>query len=198
MTRSDDLYRLPDDLPAPEDDGAARHLVGMTLPEMELPSTSGRPVNLAKPTTPWTVVYCYPRTGLPGQDPPGGLAEWNAIPGARGCTPQSCAYRDHSEALAALGAKVYGLSTQTTEYQEELVARLHLPFEVLSDHELRLAKALRLPTFEVAGQTLNKRLTLIIQGNKVAECFYPVFPPDGDAQRMLDWLKFPPPSRRKG
>lgn len=189
MTRSDDLHRLPETLPIPTDDGATRHLIGMTLPEITLPSTSGKPVNLARLEASWTVVYCYPRTGLPGQNPPGGLDEWNAIPGARGCTPQSCAYRDHHAALAALGARVFGMSTQTSEYQREMVQRLHLPFEVLSDHGLRLTNALRLPTFHFGGETMTKRCTLLIANGKVEECFYPVFPPDGDAEKVLGWLK---------
>lgn len=189
MTRSDDLHRLPADLPVPADDGAARHLAGMALPDLELLSTSGRTVNLARLETAWTVIYCYPRTGLPGQDPPGGLGEWNAIPGARGCTPQSCGYRDHSEALARLGARVFGLSTQTSDYQREMVERLHLPFEVLSDRELKCTKALRLPAFEFAGETMTKRCTLLIARSRIEEVFYPVFPPDGDAEKTLAWLK---------
>lgn len=189
MTRSDDLHRLPEDLPVPTDDGAARHLIGTALPDLELPSTSGKAVNLARLGASRTVVYCYPRTGLPGQDPPGGLDEWNAIPGARGCTPQSCAYRDHYAALTGLGARVFGLSTQTTEYQREMVRRLHLPFEVLSDHELGLTNALRLPTFHFGGQTMTKRCTLLIANDKIEACFYPVFPPDGDAEKVLGWLK---------
>lgn len=188
MKRSDNLFKLPPDLPAPVDDGAARHLVGMALPDIELPSTSGDRVKLARSDVPWTVIYCYPRTGLPGQDPPGGLTEWNAIPGARGCTPQSCGYRDQHAALARLGARVFALSTQTSDFQREMVQRLHLPFEALSDHELKFAGALRLPTFSVAGQTLIKRCTLLVAGGKIVECFYPVFPPDGDAQRVLEWL----------
>lgn len=189
MARSDDIHKLPPDLPVPVDDGAAAHLAGTVLPDIELGSTSGRLVRLAKPDTRWTIVYCYPRTGRPEEEPPGGLALWDAIPGARGCTPQSCGYRDHHSAIAALGARVFGLSTQATEYQREMAERLHLPFEVLSDHELRLVRALRLPTFEVAGQTLTKRCTLLIAGDRIEECFYPVFPPDADAGRVLEWLK---------
>lgn len=189
MTRSDNLHQLPTDLPIPTDDGAARHLVGMTLPELELPSTSGKLVNLARLETSWTIIYCYPRTGLPGQNPPGGLDEWNAIPGARGCTPQSCAYRDHNAALAQMGARVFGLSTQTTEYQREMVHRLHLPFEVLSDHELKYTNALRLPIFHFGGETMTKRCTLLIARNRIEACFYPVFPPDADAEKTLEWLK---------
>lgn len=188
MTRSDNLHGLPADLPIPTDDGAARHLAGMTLPDLDLPSTSGEMVNLAELKSPWTIIYCYPRTGLPGQDPPGGLAEWNSIPGARGCTPQSCAYRDHNAAITLLGAQVFGLSTQTSEYQREMVQRLHLPFEVLSDHDLKCTNALRLPTFHFGGETMTKRCTLLISKNTIEECFYPVFPPDSDAEKTLEWL----------
>jgi peroxiredoxin len=137
----------------------------------------------------WIVVYCYPRTGRPQEEAPGGTAAWNAIPGARGCTPQSCAYRDHYRELQAIGAEVVGLSTQPTDYQQELVARLHLPFAVLSDADLAFSRALHLPTFEVAGLTLLKRLTLILNQGRVAHCFYPVFPPDGDAEQVLGWLR---------
>lgn len=189
MARSDNLHQLPADLPIPSDDGAASHLVGMALPDIDLPSTSGKVLNLARLKSLWTIIYCYPRTGLPGQNPPGGLDEWNAIPGARGCTPQSCAYRDRNDALTKLGAQVFGLSTQTSEYQSEMVHRLHLPFEVLSDHDLRLTKALRLPTFQFGGQTMTKRCTLLISKNMIEGCFYPVFPPDADAEKTLDWLR---------
>lgn len=189
MTRSDNLNQLPADLPVPEDDGATRHLVGMDLPDIDLPSTSGGMVNLARLKALWTIIYCYPRTGLPGQNPPGGLDEWNAIPGARGCTPQSCAYRDRNDALTSLGAQVFGLSTQTSEYQREMVQRLHLPFEVLSDHDLKCTNALRLPTFRFGGQTMTKRCTLLVSKNKIEDCFYPVFPPDSDAEKTLEWLK---------
>jgi len=189
MARSNNLNELPADLPVPVDDGATRHLAGMALPALELPSTSGKTVNLARLGAAWTVIYCYPRTGLPGQDPPGGLNEWNAIPGARGCTPQSCGYRDRHSALTALGARVFGLSTQTSEYQREMVQRLHLPFEVLSDHKLELTTALRLPTFHFGGETMTKRCTLLIENGKIERCFYPVFPPDSDAEKVLEWLK---------
>jgi peroxiredoxin len=143
------------------------------------PSKEGRP---------WLVVYCYPRTGRPDQEPPGGIAAWNAIPGARGCTPQSCAYRDHYTELAALGAVLYGLSTQDTEYQLEAVRRLYLPFPLLSDAKLDFARALRLPTFTFAGHELIKRLTLIARAGRIEEVFYPVFPSDADAKRVMEWL----------
>ncbi|SEJ31924.1 Peroxiredoxin [Azotobacter beijerinckii] len=137
---------------------------------------------------PWVVVYCYPRTGKPDQEPLGGTQAWNAIPGARGCTPQSCAYRDHHAELHALGASVYGLSTQDTEYQREAVERLHLPFPLLSDARLALAGALRLPTFAVAGQELIRRLTLIARDGRIEKVFYPVYPADSDAEHVMAWL----------
>lgn len=186
--RTENLYVLPQDLPVPKDDGACNHLRGLMLPAIGLTATSGATVDLAKAGRPWLVVYCYPRTGRPDQAPPGGLAEWNALPGARGCTPQSCAYRDHHAELAALGATVYGLSAQDTDYQLEAVERLHLPFPLLSDASLRFARALRLPTFVFAGLELIKRLTLIARAGRIEEVFYPVFPPDADAERVMQWL----------
>jgi peroxiredoxin len=184
MTRSDDLHALPDDLPVPLDDGAADHLLGMALPAVPLLATSGEWVDLAA-LSGWSVVYCYPRTGRPDHDLPAG---WNAIPGARGCTPQSCAFRDHHAELAALGAGVFGLSSQETAYQREAAARLHLPFPLLSDAGLAFARALRLPTFETSGMTLLKRLTLIARDGTIARVHYPVFPPDADAGRVVAWL----------
>ena len=184
MPRSDNLYQLPDDLPVPVDDGACAHLVGMALPEMALCATSGTLVTLAR-LPGRTVVYCYPRTGRPDQEIPAG---WNEIPGARGCTPQSCAFRDHYQELCGLGADVYGLSTQTTEYQAEAVERLHLPFALLSDADLALTHALRLPTFTVEGMTLIKRLTLIVRDGRIEHVMYPVFPPDANAGEVLRWL----------
>jgi peroxiredoxin len=146
-------------------------------------------VDLSREGQPWLVVYCYPRTGRPDEDPPGGAAAWDAIPGARGCTPQSCSYRDHHAELAALGAAVFGLSTQDTEYQSEAVQRLHLPFPLLSDARLDLARALRLPTFAFAGLDLIKRLTLIARDGRIEEVFYPVFPSNADAGHVMEWLK---------
>lgn len=189
MTRSDDLGSLPEGLPTPVDDGAADHLRGMALPPLMLPSTSGRTVDLSQLGPGCTVLYCYPRTGQPNEDPPGGLMLWNSIPGARGCTPQSCGYRNRHAELLSLGATVFGVSTQTTEYQSEMVRRLHLPFDVLSDHELRLATALRLPTFEFSGMTLLKRCTLLVVDGRIEDCFYPVFPSDSDVDRVLEWLR---------
>ena len=185
--RSDDLHTLPKGLPVPQDDGAANHLPHMMVPPIALPSTREREVVLAQESQERrVVVYAYPRTGEPDKDVPPG---WDAIPGARGCTPQSCGFRDAHAEFARLGAAVYGLSTQTTEYQREMAERLHLPFEVLSDAGLRLQRALKLPTFEVAGMTLLKRLTLVLFRGEVEHVLYPVFPPDQSAQNVLDWLR---------
>jgi peroxiredoxin len=179
-------FPLPADLPKPVNDGACDHLLGMRVPSVVLPSTAGRMVNLAELTAPRTVVYCYPRTGVPGEPLPSG---WDTIPGARGCTPQACDFRDHHRELADLGADVFGLSTQTTEYQKEMAERLHLPFEVLSDVEFRLCDALRLPAFEVEGMRLVKRLTLITRNGVIETVFYPVFPPNENAEQVIRWLK---------
>jgi peroxiredoxin len=185
MADSPDLYALPPDLPVPLDDGAADHLAGMRLPALALPSTLGGVVDLAAAAAGRAVFYCYPRTGTPGEPLPAG---WDAIPGARGCTPEACAFRDHYAELAALGARVFGISTQTTEAQREFAARVHLPFALLSDADLRLAEALRLPTFSVDGLTLLRRLTLIAAGGVVRKVFYPVFPPDRHAAEVVAWL----------
>jgi peroxiredoxin len=186
--RTDSLYAVPSDLPMPEDDGACAHLRGAVLPAIRLPSTAGDDVDLSREGDPWLVVYCYPRTGRPDREPDIGLAAWNAIPGARGCTPQSCAYRDHHAELAALGARVYGLSTQDTDYQREAAERLHLPFPLLSDEALAFAGALQLPLFHLDTTPFIKRLTLIARAGRIEEVFYPVFPPDADAPRVLAWL----------
>jgi peroxiredoxin len=177
---------LPDDLPAPQDDGAARHLMGAKLPDFALPATDGSSVHLAR-LTGRTIVYIYPRTGRPGQATPTG---WDAIPGARGCTPQSCSFRDHFAELKRLGvAQLYGLSTQDTAYQREAVERLHLPFAILSDADLKLARALSLPTFTVDGMTLIKRMAWVIDDGVIAKVFYPVFPPDRSAEEVVGWLR---------
>jgi peroxiredoxin len=184
--RSDNLYELPKDLPVPQDDGACAHLAGMRLLRAALASTGGRSVDLSA-LKGRTVVYIYPRTGRPDQESPQG---WNEIPGARGCTPQSCAFRDHYEELRRAGAaQVYGLSTQDTAYQREAAERLHLPFELLSDEKLEFAKALKLPTFEVDGMKLIKRLALIARDGVIEKVFYPVFPPDQNAGDVLAWLR---------
>jgi peroxiredoxin len=181
---------LPANLPVPVDDGACAHLRGQSLPDLQLRSTQGSLVPLGQ-LKGRTVLYCYPRTGQPGQPLPTG---WDDIPGARGCTPQACAFRDHYQELLKAGAsRVFGLSTQDTDYQREVVDRLHLPFPILSDSDLIFAGALKLPTFEVDGMTLIKRLTLIIDGNRIIRVFYPVFPPDRSAEETLQWLITNPP-----
>lgn len=181
---------LPDDLPRPEDDGGAAHLPGLSLPRLALPATDGLLVDLAR-LSGRSVVYAYPRTAEPGKPPL--VADWNQIPGARGCTPQSCSFRDHFAELREAGAdRVFGLSTQSTAYQREMAERLHLPFPVLSDADLRLARALRLPTLEVGGLTLLRRLTLIVDDGVIAGVLYPVFPPDRSAQDTAEWLRAHP------
>jgi peroxiredoxin len=185
MARQGNIYELPKDLPIPLDDGACDHLPGMQLPSVLLMSTADRPVDLAG-ISGRTVVYCYPRTGRADQDPPQG---WNEIPGARGCTPQSCSFRDHYQELQALGAMVFGLSTQDTDYQKEAVERLHLPFLLLSDERLTFTKTLNLPTFEFESMTLIRRLTLVIRDGLVEHVFYPVFPPDKNADEVINWLR---------
>ena len=178
-------FPLPPDLPRPIDDGAAAHLAGIAMPPIRLRSTTGRIVDLSKLTAPRTVIYCYPRTGVPGEPLPTG---WDQIPGARGCTPQTCGFRDHFQELSRLRADVFGLSTQSTEYQREMAERLHLPFEVLSDEKFELCDALRLPTFETSGMQLMKRLTMIVRGGKIEHVFYTVFPPDQSAMEVIRWL----------
>jgi peroxiredoxin len=180
------LTALPDDLPAPVDDGAADHLPCTTLPSMVFTATDGSAVDLSALPGRW-VVYVYPRTGQPGVPLPDG---WDSIPGARGCTPQSCSFRDHHDELRRLGAAgVYGLSSQTTDYQREVHDRLHLPFLLLSDTELRLKAVLRLPTFTTSGMELYRRITLVIDGGTITKVFYPVFPPDRSAGDVVDWLR---------
>lgn len=173
-------------IPAPEDDGGARHLTGMQVPDIALPATTGETISLAR-LAGLTVVYAYPRTGRPGEIAV--VDNWDMIPGARGCTPQSCAFRDHHADLAAAGvAHVLGLSTQDTAYQKEMAERLHLPFPILSDERLTLTAALRLPTMTVAGLTLLKRLAFIVEDGRILKVFYPVFPPDRNAIDVLEWL----------
>lgn len=178
------LERLPEDLVAPVDDGACDHLPGLRLPALALPATTGPSVDLSS-LPGLTVLYAYPRTGQPDQPLP---TDWDVIPGARGCTPQSCAFRDHHAELAAAGARVFGLSTQDTAYQTEAAGRLHLPFPLLSDAEGGLARALNLPTFQVDGMTLLRRVTLILHDGVIQKVFYPVFPPDQNAAQVLAWL----------
>ncbi|MGH9374990.1 MAG: peroxiredoxin [Terriglobia bacterium] len=181
----DDFHSLPDGLPIPLDDGACDHLLHLKIPPIVLRSTAERDVCLATESKDRTVVYCYPRTGQPGREP---LPEWDEIPGARGCTPQSCGFRDHYSEINVFGAKVFGLSTQTTGYQQEMVRRLRLPFEVLSDSQLAFANALHLPTFVFNSEVLLKRLTLIIRAGRIEKVFHPVFPPDRNAEEVVAWL----------
>ncbi|MGO3929305.1 peroxiredoxin [Rhodopseudomonas pseudopalustris] len=177
-------------IPAPIDDGAAAHLSGCTVPPVSLPTTDGQVVTLAD-LVGRTIVFAYPRTGQPGKIAL--VEDWDLIPGARGCTPQTCAFRDLFAELKAAGAsQVFGLSTQSTAYQAEMAARLHLPFPVLSDEQLELTHALRLPVFEVAGLTLIRRLALIIDNGRITKVFYPVFPPDRNAGEVFAWLKANP------
>ena len=174
-------------IPAPDDDGAAAHLKGMTMPPVRLVATDDTAVDLST-LLGRTVVFAYPRTGEPGKIAL--VDDWDMIPGARGCTPQTCAFRDlHAELKAAGAAHVFGLSTQSNAYQAEMAVRLHLPFPVLSDEKLELTRALDLPTMEVAGLTLMKRLALIVDGGHISHVFYPVFPPDRNAGDVLAWLK---------
>jgi len=177
---------LPSNIPVPHDDGAADHLAGAKFPDLALSATQGPPINLSK-LKGRTVVYIYPRTGVPGIDPPAG---WDQIPGARGCTPQSCSFRDHFGELKKLGvAQLFGLSTQDTTYQQEAATRMHLPFAVLSDEKLALTKALKLPTFTAAGMTLLKRMALVTDDGMIVKAFYPVFPPDKNAEVVIAWLQ---------
>ena len=174
-------------IPAPTDDGAAAHLAGMTIPPVSLIATDDNAVTLA--ALPGRIVlFAYPRTGEPGKIAL--VDDWDLIPGARGCTPHTCAFRDlFAELKAAGAAHVFGLSTQSNEYQAEMAARLHLPFPVLSDEKLELTRALDLPVMQVAGLTMIKRLAMIIDDAQITHVFYPVFPPDRNAGEVLEWLK---------
>lgn len=191
MQQRSDIYTLPHDLPVPTDDGACDHLAGMVVPSILLSSTDAQQIDLAR-LRGQTIVYVYPRTGRP--DLPGSTA-WDAIPGARGCTPQSCGFRDHYAELRSLGASaIFGLSTQTTAYQREAAERLDLPFPLLSDSDLVFTRTLRLPTFEFEpyGQepsTLLKRMAFIVRDGLIEKVFYPVFPPDRNAVDVMEWLK---------
>jgi peroxiredoxin len=184
-----DYSSLPDDLPAPVDDGGADHLPGTAVPDITLPATSGGEVDLAELATGLLVAYVYPRTGVPGEPLPDG---WDDIPGARGCTPQSCSYRDSLAAFERFGARLVGISAQNEAEQDEFASREHIPYPLLADPGLGLAAALRLPTFEVEidGEdvTLYKRLTFVAEGGEIVKAFYPVFPPDRDAADVLAWL----------
>ena len=181
-----DYSQLPSDLPRPVDDGAADHLPGSALPALGLPSTAGGAADLAELAQGRLVAYLYPRTGTPGEPLPDG---WDDIPGARGCTPQSCAYRDALAEFRQLGATLVGISAQSAAEQAEFAAREHIPFPLLSDADMRLREALGLPTFEVEGMRLYRRLTLVAEAGAIVKAFYPVFPPDRDAATVLGWLR---------
>jgi peroxiredoxin len=182
----DDLYQLPPNLPVPEDDGAAAHLEGLRIPSIALKATTGGAVDLSR-VPGRVVVFAFPRTGRPNQPP---LApDWDMIPGARGCTPQTCRFRDLAADFARLNTRIYGLSTQRPGYQKEMAERLHLHFPVLSDAELALMQAMRLPNMEVSGHVLLKRLAWVAESGVIRKIFYPVFPPDKNADEVLAWLK---------
>jgi len=182
-----DPAELPDDLPEPEDDGAVDHLRATPLPPVALPATDGTVVRLDE-LPGRSIVFAYPRTGRPGEQPPGGEKRWNAIPGARGCTPEACSFRDGIDRFRNLGVRVFGVSTQGTDYQSEAVERLRLTYPLLSDADLRFTRALGLPTFEVDGMTLIRRLTLIVVEGRIEDVVYPVFPPDRGAALALERL----------
>lgn len=185
--KRDDLYALPEGLPVPVDDGACDHLTGMRMPQIALLSTEGEFVDLGKVSAKKrTVVFFYPRSGRPDEDP---LPGWNEIAGARGCTPQACAYRDRFGGFESLGVQIFGVSSQGAEYQREFAERTRLPYALLSDSELRATRELRLPTFGVAGMTLIKRLTLIVSEGRIEKVFYPVFPPDQNAEEVISYLR---------
>ncbi|KAH6643029.1 thioredoxin-like protein [Boeremia exigua] len=176
---------FPSDLPIPQDDGACAHLAGFKIPPVLLPSTSGDQVDVSR-LPGLAIIFCYPRTGAPGETIPD---EWNTIPGARGCTPQACSFRDEMGELRKLGVdSIFGVSTQDTPYQDEVKLRVHLPYELLSDADLEFTKQLRLPTFEWQGKTLIKRLALAVQDGQIARVWYPVFPPDANAKEVVAWL----------
>jgi peroxiredoxin len=183
-----DYTVLPEGLPVPEDDGAADHLVGMTMPQVTLPTSDGGTVDLGDPGPGRTVIYLYPLTGQPGVDLPAG---WDDIPGARGCSTEACDFRDHFAELSRAGAaRVYGMSSQDVAYQAEVVDRLSLPFAMISDESFRLADSLRLPTFSASGHDrLYSRLTLVVLDGRIEHCFYPIFPPNTHAQEVLAWLE---------
>jgi peroxiredoxin len=179
------LEQLPGELPVPLDDGAASHLPGLPMPDLRLAATTGGTIDISTARSARTVIYVYPMTGRPGVPLP---TDWDFIPGARGCTPEACAFRDHYTELRSAGAEVYGLSSQPPKYQAEAAQRLHLPFALLSDEGMALAGTLRLPTFTVEGMVLYKRLTLIVRAGRIEHVFYPVFPPDCHADEVLAWL----------
>ena len=187
MTNSPrNLFVLSTDLPVPTDDGACDHLTGMKLPPLVLLSTKGRNINLRDTAQAPAVFFFYPKTGRPEDPTP---ADWDLIPGARGCTPQSCGFRDRFAEFEHLGVKVFGISTQSTEYQQEFAERVQIPFEILSDEKFHLTEALRLPTFIYNSKRLIKRLAFFAEQGRIHKVFYPVFPPDRNASMVFDWLR---------
>lgn len=180
-----ELTDLPPNLPVPVDDGAADHLTGLAMPEVALHSTDGGLVGISALAADRCVLFIYPRMGRPGEELPSG---WDATPGARGCTPQSCAFRDRHDAFRDQGYAVAGLSSQSPDEQAEAVERLHLPFQLLSDPDLELASRIALPTFQIAGMRLYKRTTLVVEQGTIAKVFYPIFPPQHNAEEVLTWL----------
>ncbi|CAD0081750.1 unnamed protein product [Aureobasidium vineae] len=176
---------FPSDIPIPTDDGACDHLPGMTIPPLSLPATNDTSIKISSLQS-LVIIFCYPRTGAPGETIPDA---WNSIPGARGCTPQACSFRDTQREFMTAGVnKIFGLSTQSTAYQQEVKTRLNLPFELLSDEKLDFVEALSLPTIDWEGKKLTKRITLAMVEGKIVKVWYPVFPPDQSAQQVLDWL----------
>ena len=189
---AEDLTKLPPGLPVPEDDGACDHLPDSPVPDVALPSSDGGTLSLGGSGAARTVVFVYPGMGRPGEEPPGGYEAWDAIPGARGCTPQACSFRDASAGFRDLGVRVVGLSSQAADEQREAAERLHLPYPLLSDEGLAFAGALRLPTFEHAGDTYLRRATLVLRDGVIEHVLYPVFPPDESAETTLAWLRTNP------
>jgi peroxiredoxin len=189
VEKTRDFHALPADLPIPEDDGAADGLTGRALPPVTLEATTGGPVDLVAAAAAGTVVvYAYPRTGIPGQPLVPG---WNEIPGARGCTPENCSFRDHAADFAELGARVFGLSAQAIGEQRDFAERERMPYPLLNDTDLTLAARLGLPTFDVAGVRLYRRLTFIARRGRIERVFYPVFPPDTHVDEVIGWLRGP-------
>jgi len=179
-----DLYQLPDDLPVPVDDGACDHLEGMLLPSLLLETSSGISLNLSD-LKGIVVIFFYPMIGSPDSPP---MGDWNEIPGARGCTPQTCSYRDSYQQLTDLGAKVFGASAQAIEEQCAAAVRLKLPFQLLNDSAFKLTESLKLPAFEYQGVKMIKRLTLVVVDGVIRKVFYPVFPPNENVDHVISWL----------
>jgi peroxiredoxin len=187
MMEENEFLSLPPDLPVPEDDGAADHLTGIEMPSVRLPATDGSIIALGNLPARCSLLFCYPRMARPGEPP--FTADWDRIPGARGCTPEACGFRDHHLAFRAEGAAVFGISTQTRAEQREAAARLRLSYPLLSDEGLELGAALRLPTMTVEGVVLLQRLTMAVEDGVVRRVWYPVFPPDRHAEEVLAWLR---------